>query len=65
VNNAKTQAFELARMHGLDAALRMTRQWRDASAPGTMSFSLHNAVHRELFDFKVNGSMFRMIGESK
>jgi hypothetical protein len=63
--NPNTQAFELARVHGLDAALRMAARWRDANAPGTISFALHNAVHRALLDFKASGSMFRLIEESK
>jgi hypothetical protein len=54
-----TQAFELVRMHGFEEAQRMAAAWRDANAPGTISFALHNQLCKKLREFATVGAMYR------
>lgn len=61
MNDATTQAFELVRKHGFSEAARLSAQWRDMNAEGTVSFALHNAVCKRIAEFAAAGACFRAI----
>lgn len=61
-DQATISAFELVRKHGFAKAQRLSDQWRYESAPGTMTFALHNAVSKRIAEFATVGAMFRPVG---
>ena len=60
-NPAVNAAFELVRKHGFVEAQRLAAQWRDMSSEGTATFSMHNAVCKQIAEFATVGAMYRKV----
>jgi hypothetical protein len=48
----REQARKLAQSRGLEEAIRLSKECRDMSSPGTMSFALHNRTVKFLEEMR-------------